>query len=254
MFDQGASKLKLFVCIQTLLYFHNHNGMIKTKIKKAIALAGIATIAAASSLGGALDNAFAANIGTGSVTGQPAFDSAVVWDDLFPGTATGTVSNIVVTAQVLPTLNMVLSTGAIDLGTLTAGVAATGTLDIEIGTNAAAGVSITARSGSGGLTNTTDNALQINSLVTDGTAESFTYGSTAGVIDSTVTGFATTGNLTTTEVNDNTTEHTIYTTNKPEQDNATDVDVVFSVATTSNAQTAAGNYEDTITFTVTGNF
>jgi hypothetical protein len=34
-----------------IFYIHNHNGMIKTKIKKAIALAGITTIAATSALG-----------------------------------------------------------------------------------------------------------------------------------------------------------------------------------------------------------
>ena len=147
--------------------------MIKTKIKKAIALAGIATIAATSSLGGVLNNTFAATIGTGSVAGTATFDSSVVWDDTFPGTATGTVSRIVVTAQVLPTLNMVISTGAIDLGTLESGTESNGSLDIEVGTNAANGVTITARSGSGGLTNTSDNSLQINDLVTDGVAESY---------------------------------------------------------------------------------
>jgi hypothetical protein len=124
--------------------------MIKTKIKKAIALAGIASIAAASSLGGVLNNTFAASqIGTGSVTGQPAFDSAITWDDLFPGSASGSVDNIVITAKVLPTLTMEVSTGAIDLGDLVANVASTGSLFIEIGTNAKAGVTITARSGSG---------------------------------------------------------------------------------------------------------
>jgi len=89
--------------------------MIKTKIQKAIAIASVATIAATSSLGGMLNNTYAAVIGTGSVTGTSSFDSSVNWDDTFPGTATGVVSGIVVTAQVLPTLNMVLSTGSIDL-------------------------------------------------------------------------------------------------------------------------------------------
>ena len=89
--------------------------MTKTKIQKAIAIASVATIAATSSLGGVLNNTFAAVIGTGSVAGTSSFDSSVNWDDTFPGTATGVVSGIVVTAQVLPTLNMVLSTGSIDL-------------------------------------------------------------------------------------------------------------------------------------------
>ncbi len=220
--------------------------MIKTKIKKAIAIASIAALAATT-----LGSTFAADIGTASISGGATTN--VVWDDLFPGTATGTVSGIVVTAQVLPTLNMVVSTGAIDLGILTAWVEANGSLNIEVGTNAAAGVTITARSGSGWLTNTTDNALQINSLAADGIAESYTFTSAAGAIDSTVIGFATTGDLAALEVNSNTTEHTIYTTNKPEQDDGANADVAFTVAATSNAQTAAGNYEDTITFNVTGN-
>jgi hypothetical protein len=197
-------------------------------------------------------SAFAAVIGTASITGVAS--SNVVWNDTFPGTATGTVANVVVTAQVLPTLNMVVSTGAIDLGTLTAGIESSGSLDIEVGTNAANGVTITARSGSGGLTNTSNNSLQINNLVTDGTAESYTYAATANTNDSTVTGFTQSSNVAALQVNNNTTENTIYSTNKPEQSDPTNSDVTFTVAATSNAQTAAGNYQDTVTFTVTGNF
>ena len=87
--------------------------MIKTKIKKAIALACIVALTATS-----LGSTFAANIGTASIDGGAS--SSVVWDDTFPGTATGTVTDVIVTAQVLPTLNMTLSTGSIDLGTLDA--------------------------------------------------------------------------------------------------------------------------------------
>ena len=223
--------------------------MIKTKIKKVLATLALTAIATAT-----LGSTYAASqIGTGSVNGDPAFDAAVIWDDSFPGTATGTVSGIQVTAQVLPTLNMVISTSTIDLGILTAGVEAAGTLDIEVGTNAADGVSITAKSGSGGLTNTTDNALQINNSAVDGIAESYKYSSVANADDSTVTGFLSTGDLAATEIIDST-EYTVYSTNKPEQDDAIAADLTFTVNATSNAQTAAGNYEDTITFTVTGNF
>lgn len=221
--------------------------MIKTKIKKAIAIASIAALTATT-----LGSTFAANIGTASITGGAS--SNVVWDDTFPGTATGTVTDVIVTAQVLPTLNMVVSTGAIDLGTLIAGVESTGSLDIEIGTNAANGVTITARSGSGGLTNTSDTSLQINDLTTDGIAESYTFASKANTHDSTVTGFTQSSDYAAVEVNSNATENEIYSTNKPEQDDGANADVSFIVAATSNAQTAAGNYQDTITFTVTGNF
>lgn len=227
---------------------------MKTKIKRAIALAWIVALTAASTIGSTLNTYAASQIGTGSVTGDPSFDSAVMWDDNFPGTATGVVSGIVVTAQVLPTLNMVLSTGAIDLGTLDAGIESTGSLDIEIGTNAALGVTITARSGSGGLTNVSDNSLQINDLVADGIAESYTFAANAGTHDSTVTGFTQSSNYAAVEVNNNTAENEIYSTNKPEQDDGVNADVTFIVGATSNAQTAAGNYQDTVTFTVTGNF
>jgi hypothetical protein len=44
-----------------------------------------------------------------------------MWDGTYTDdSASGSVSNIIVTATVLPVLNMVISTGAIDLGTLTA--------------------------------------------------------------------------------------------------------------------------------------
>jgi len=233
--------------------------MTKTKIQKAIALAGIIAITATSSLGVVLNNTFAATqIGTGSVSGDAGFDSAVMWDDLYnPGTATGIVSGIVITAQVLPTLNMELSTGAIDLGVLDAGIESNWTLGIEVGTNASNGVSITARSSSGGLTNIADGSLKIQDnqdVFDDGNDESYTFASTALAIDSTVTGFAPTGDLAAIEVNNNTDEHIIYTTNKPELDDNWNYDVNFTVAATSNAQTAAGDYQDTITFTVSGNF
>ncbi|MDD2907686.1 MAG: hypothetical protein PHH98_03520 [Candidatus Gracilibacteria bacterium] len=229
--------------------------MLKTKIKKAIAIASIAGMTA-TTLGTSLGTTFAATvIGSGSVAGTGAFNSSVIWDDAFPGFATGSVSGIKVKAKVLPTLNMTLSASEVNLGTLVAGVPASGTIDIEVGTNAKDGVSITARSGSGGLTNLANNSVQMNNLSTDGIAESYTFASNANAIDSTVAGFVnTTGNLASTEVNNNSTEHVIYTTNKPEKLDFAVQDLTFTVAATADAQTQAGDYEDTITFTVTGKF
>lgn len=229
--------------------------MIKTKIKKAIALAGITAIAATSALGGALNTYAATQIGTGSVTGTSAFDTAIMWDGTYTAnSASGSVSNVIVTATVLPVLNMVISTGAIDLGTLTAWTTSTGSLGIEVGTNAANGVTITARSGSGGLTNTSDNTIQINDLTTDWVADSYTFAATAGTHDSTVSGYTQSSDYAAVEVDSNATENTIYSTNKPEQDDATNADVTFEVAATPNIQTSAWDYQDNITFTVTGNF
>lgn len=222
--------------------------MIKTKIKKAAAIAAIAALSA-TTLGGAYA---ATTIGQATVTGNAALDQNIVWDDNFPGTATWVVSGIIVTANIAPTLNMSISADTIALGLLTPGVEASGTVNLEVGTNAVSGVQITARSGSGGLTNTSDNSIQLNSLTTDGNAESYKFSSTH-TVDSTVTGFTSTGDLTALEVNDNTTEHQIYLTNKPEITDGAD-DITFTVATTANAQSTAGDYQDEITFTVVGNF
>ncbi len=219
----------------------------KTKIKKAAAIVALAALTA-TTLGGA----YATTIGQGTVTGNPVLDQNIVWDNTFPGTATWIVSGIIVTATIAPTLNMSISADAIALGLLTSGTPASGTVNLEVGTNAVSGVQITARSGSAGLTNTTDNSVQLNTLVTDGNAESYTFAST-NTIDSTITGFTSTGDLTALEVNDNTTEHQIYLTNKPEITSGTN-DVTFTVSTTANAQSTAWAYQDEITFTVVGNF
>ncbi len=230
--------------------------MIKTKIKKAAAVAGITALMATTlGLAGLATSYAATQIGTGSVTGNSAFDSPINWDDTFGGTAnaSGSVADILIQATVAPTLNMEISVDTIDLGLLTAGVESTGNLDLEIGTNAVAGASITARSQSGGLTNTTDNAVQINDLSTDGVAESYIFASAINAAaDSTVTGFSQSATLDT-EIDDNTTEHTVYTSNKPQATNGVD-DVTFTVKATADAQTPAGAYEDHVTFTVTGNF
>ena len=134
-------------------------------------------------------------IGTGSVTGSGAFDSVINWNDTFTtGSASGSVSDILIKARVNPTLNMAISLPEIDLGTLIAGVESNGSLAIEIGTNAVNGVSITARSQSGGLTNISDNDIQINTLtpVADPVAaESYTWESTINATnDSSFTSFA----------------------------------------------------------------
>ena len=229
--------------------------MIKTKIKKAIALSWIVAISATTLATSGLSTAFAATqIGTGSVTGTGGFNTSIMWNNTYTaGAASGSVSGIKVLAKVLPTLTMELSNSSIDLGNLTAGVTSTGSLFIEVGTNAKSGVSITARSGSGWLTKTDDNAIQINNLSADGLAESYTFASTPNVTDDSTSPTFTASGMTLAEVNSNVTEHTVYTTNKGEGTNLVN-DVEFKVAATSGAETPAGSYEDTVTFTVTGNF
>jgi hypothetical protein len=222
--------------------------MTKTQIQKVFA--AIALFAIATTNFGA---AYATQVGTGSVTGTGAFDSVINWDDSFPGTASGSVSNILIKARVNPSLNMQISAEEIDLGVLVAGVTSTGGLFIEVGTNAVSGVSITARSQNAGLENTSDGTIEINDLSTDGIAESYTWESTAGATDSSNGAFISSGDLSTIEINDDTTEHTVYSTNKSEPSAALN-DVEFVVSAESTAETPAGDYEDLVTFTVTGNF
>lgn len=233
--------------------------MTKTKIQKvfaAIALFAIATtnFSAVSA---------ATNIGTGSVDGNAAFDTAIVWDDLLPGTASGSVSNILIKARVNPILNMEISAEEIDLGVLLADTASTGSLSIEVGTNAISGLAITARSQSGGLTNTSDNNVQINTLTPAAdpvSGESYTWGATInGTDDSSFGTYAvenTTGNglNSATEITENTSEYNVYTTDKPEAKSVAINDVTFDVSATVKTETPAGDYEDRVTFTVTGNF
>lgn len=197
-------------------------------------------------------HSLAAPIGTGSVNGSGAYDTTINWNDQYPGTASGTVDGITVTARVLPTLNVTFSTGTLSLGTLVPDVASTGSLTIEVGTNAVDGVTITARSSSGGLTSLSDPAFQINSLTNDGLAESYRFVSSLGPVDSTTVGFTSSATLST-EVNNNSTQHLVYTSNRP-QPLAAQNDINFFVEATAETVTPAGDYRDSLNFTITGTF
>lgn len=222
--------------------------MNKTQIQKVFAILSLAAMA----LSG-YGIASATKIGTGSIVGSGTTVD-IDWNDTYTaGSASGSLSNIKIKAKVNPSLNMAISAEEIDLGTLVAGTAATGSLFIEIGTNAKSGVSITARSQNGGLTNLDDAGIQINDLTTDGVAETYTWASTPNATDDSSSPAFTASGLATANVNDNSTEHAIYTTNKGEATNLVD-DVAFNVSATAVAETPAGEYEDFVTFTVTGNF
>jgi hypothetical protein len=152
---------------------------------------------------------------------------------------------------------MTISTGSINLGTLVAGVPSNWSLGIEIGTNAANGVTITARSWSGWLTKTNDVNTKIQnnaSVFNDGIVESYTFAATAGANDSNTAWFVQSSNYAAVQVNNETVENTIYSTNKGEADDNTVADLAFTVEAQTVAETAAWDYQDNITFTVTGNF
>jgi len=202
----------------------------------------------------ALGSLFAAvQVGTGSVVGTWSFDSPIMWDETFgnAGNASGSVSNIKVIAIVQPSLNMQISTGLLNLWVLIPSVASQASLQIEVGTNAAGGVTVTARSQRGGLYNTGADSY-INDLTTDGVAESYKFLSSAWPNDSSFSTYSKTANLDS-EVDDTTTDHVVMTTNKPERTENVD-DVTFTVEATITDETPAGEYDDYITFTVSGNF
>jgi len=236
--------------------------MTKTQIQRVLASLALGAMAVVNF--GAVS---ATQIGTGSVVGSGAFDTVINWNDTFTtGSASGSVTDILIKARVNPTLNMAISAEEIDLGTLVAGTASTGSLSLEIGTNAVNGVAITARSQSGGLTNTSDNAVQINTLTPAAdpvASESYTWTSTVanvsgandsafGTFDAVNTGAN--GLNAAQEITETATEYNVYTSNKPEATSGTIDDVTFNVSATAQAQTPAGEYEDRVTFTVTGNF
>lgn len=200
--------------------------------------------------GGSIVNASV--IGSGTVQGSGALTTNINWNDTFPGTASGTINGIIVRGRILPTLSMVISgSGLIDLGNMSSVAASSGAVSIEIGTNASNGASVTAYSSSGGMVNTSNSGVVINSLVADGFADSYKFISALGTSDSTAPGFTQSGSVNT-EIS-NTTPVTLYTSNKPQ--NLTGVnDFTFTVSAQPNAQTAAGDYQDKVVVTVTGNF
>lgn len=225
--------------------------MTKTKTKKIIASLAIASLSLASLSFTNMTTNAAIKIGTGSVTSSWAMNTDIMWDEKYPITASGTITWVKVTAKIEPTLNMSLSNHEINLGTLTSGIVSKWNLDLEVWTNAADWVKVTATSTTAGLTNIDDPTKQINNLTTDWSVDSYTYKSTAGTSDSTINGFKV-DFLTQTEINDKS-EHTIYQSNKPEAFDTT-ADATFEVAANIGAQASAWEYEDIITFTITGNF
>lgn len=199
----------------------------------------------------------ASNIGTGSVVGSGALTSNVVWDDAFPGTATGVVNGLVVKARVKPSLNMVITgSGVIDLGDLDPTAYSSGSVDIEVGTNAINGASVTAKSTNGGLQNASDATQFINSATTgtDPVPDSYQFSSSILATADSAFGTFTQSAMAAVEVDDNTTAHPIYTSNKPQALSVGTDDFSFTVAAQPDAQTPAGEYNDVVVLTVTGNF
>jgi hypothetical protein len=146
----------------------------------------------------------------------------------------------------------VSGSGTISLGNLSSSTSATGTVSIEIGTNALNGASVTARSTNAGMTNSSSGNIVINSLVADGAADSYKFITAINSSDSTYPGFSHASTLDT-EVNNSSTNHTLYTSTRPQPLTGVN-DFDFSIVVLPNAQTPAGDYSDIVVITVTGNF
>lgn len=220
---------------------------ISKKLLSGVVAAGMMITAASS---------FAAtNIGTGTVVGSGALTTNVVWNDLFPGTATGVINGLQVKWRILPVLNFVISgSGTIDLGTLSSTSASTGSVDIELGTNAVNGASVTAKSTNGGLQSASNPTVFVNSLTADEVADSYKFiSSIVATDDSSYASFVQTAALNT-EVNDNTTSHILYSSNKPQVLSGPTDDFSFTVTAQPSIETPAGDYSDVVVLTVTGNF
>ena len=201
-------------------------------------------------------SSFATNIGTGTVVGSGALTSAVVWNDTFTtASATGTINALQVRARVLPVLNFVVSgSGTIDLGNLASTAYSSGSVNIEVGTNAVNGASVTARSGNGGLQNTSNASVYVNDLTADEVADSYKFSSAiVAASDSSYAAFSQTATLST-EVDNNTTNHILYTSNKPQILSVGTDDFSFTIAAKPSIETPAGDYRDTVVLTVSGNF
>ena len=149
---------------------------------------------------------------------------------------------------------VITGSGVLDLGTLASTSYSTGTVDIEVGTNAVNGASVTARSTNGGLQNASNATVYLNSLTADEVADSYRFSSSIDASeDSAYTSFTQAASLST-EVNDNTTNHVLYTSNKPQALSVTTDDFLFNVSAQPDAQSPAGDYNDVVVVTVTGNF
>lgn len=179
---------------------------------------------------------------TGSVTGG-ATNTNVEWDGTIPGTATGSAT-VTVSATVVPTLSMNLSKSSLDFGELTPGTALDQSLDITTTTNAKWGITVSV--GSSGLaTGDTANDTYIGTLGRDAAVQT-----TPNDDSYTITSSTTSGGTALTAQNVAATQN-VLTASNVAQSNAT---TTITLSALSQAKTEAGNYNDTLTFTVTGSF
>lgn len=190
----------------------------------------------------AMNAAYAATIGTTTNDGGTstwAVNSS--WDGTSdPDTSTASwSSSVAVTAQVAPTLSMTISTWAINFGTLAPTVVATGTLSIVTTTNAEGGIGVAMTSnGLHSATKFIGNYSNVGAATSDATD----FYKVVSATNAWGTGLAS---------QDIAASNAILAAGNVVQANATTTVNVTAMAWN---QTEAGNYSDTLTFTVTGTF
>lgn len=198
---------------------------MKTLLKKVVAIASIAALVT-------INSAYAAGLSlTGSSTSLSLTGSV---NPIAGETASGTLS-VDVTATVLPTLTFDISSDALNLGDLV--IDAYKTVDTPIiytgSTNAIDGMTVQVKSS--GLNDGQGNNIGYNAAVSQGSTD-YRFGNTA--INANTDGIAFDGN-----------DQLLDSVNSNETFSDS-----FHIGALIDNQTVAGNYTDTLTFTVTGTF
>lgn len=204
--------------------------------KKVVALSAVVGLVA-------MNVAYAATsqIGTGSITGGGT--SPINYDDVSLQ-ASGTLSPITVSATVAPTLDMTISSGSLNLGTLSTSAVSTTSFNVAVSTNSTNGVTVGVTSNTGGLVTGGGDLIGFTGSVVAIGAEGYNLtvagaAATAGAVptipSSTV---ATASNV------------NILNVTNPTQN----ANVTVSANAAIDALTPAGSYSVVHTFTVTGTF
>lgn len=160
-------------------------------------------------------------------------------------------TGVTVSATVAPILTMDVSSTSLNLGALTSAGYSSQTLDLEIGTNAIGGATVTAASANGALVGS-GTSHQLNTV--DGTlpGQSYQIGSVADVgVADLRTGSART-DLVLTEIIDGSAKN-VYVVDGPERADAT-ADAVVTIQAQSDDATPADSYSDVVTLTVSATF
>ena len=209
---------------------------MKTNLKKVLATLWLVSIVA-------MNSVYAVQVGTGTITSGSTSAINSTWDwiaDPDGSSASGSL-NVQVSAQVVPTLNMTISTWAINFGVLAPNAAQTGTLTIDTATNAEGGITIAMEST--GLQSATkyiwDRVGTVWNVATTDATDYYTVSSSTNN-SGTPLALASIASTQPVLVSDNVAKSNATTT--------------VEISAMAGAQTEAGNYGDTLTFTVTGNF